>query len=381
MTARGTVDPPAARDPLPQDAAFEGRIAFFERVLREWLDDDRVGIACGSWEDGGIVELVPRRRAQLLPAAYQGCFLGVRELRVAGGEHHMHLDLGRVHTIACAVVPSVCFAFRPSFEVRLLVTGPGGAPTDRASMSLMLLDPYPGGDLDGDVVQRFFERARRHVAERPDLVRVEIASQVRTSGEGATILRCLKDVVAADLADEPAWDVALERLNAGARAAPAELLDPPVLPLLEDALRLREASLVIHRERMLVEFQTEKLAGVERSVHDGHVSWQIGRLDQHHCHLSIGAVASVLFSAEPVPCQGGRLNYTVWFLTAVPCGNPYRRNGYFSVVLNRPYDERGPRREIIAQVIRLFLEHRSAPWVEADATFLDAVAACCETAR
>jgi len=137
--------------------------------------------------------------------------------------------------------------------------------------------------------------------------------------------------------------------------------------------RLRDASLVIYRERTLVEFQTEKLAGVFKYVEDGHVSWQLGEFQDHHCHLALGAVTRVLFSAEPVPCQGGRLNYTVWFLVPGSCGNPYRSDGYFSVVLNRPYDGDAPRLEIIDQVLSLYRRYRHESWVEADELFLRAL--------
>jgi hypothetical protein len=82
--------------------------------------------------------------------------------------------------------------------------------------------------------------------------------------------------------------------------------------ILRGALAFREASLVIYRHKTLVEFKTEKLGpGLSLYEEDGHVSWQIGAFDDHHCHLDVGACTSVVFGAEPVSCQGGRLNYTV----------------------------------------------------------------------
>ncbi|APZ21222.1 hypothetical protein EGT86_31920 [Burkholderia pseudomallei] len=149
-----------------------------------------------------------------------------------------------------------------------------------------------------------------------------------------------------------------------------QTMEPVCLPLLHDALALQEASLVIYRDRTLVEFQTEKIDGVHRYVEHGHVSWQIGGLRDHHCHLALGAVVRVLFSAEPVSCQGGGLNYTIWFLTAGPSGNPWRRDGYFSVVLNRPYAGSAPRLEVIEPVLDLYRRYRDAPWVQADAGFM-----------
>lgn len=103
------------------EARFREQLAFFESVLIDWLEAERVTVACGSWADGGIAELLPRGKATLLPAVYQGCFEGVRELRLEGLEHHMHIDLGRVHQLTYSVAPSVCFAGKPSFEVRLCV--------------------------------------------------------------------------------------------------------------------------------------------------------------------------------------------------------------------------------------------------------------------
>jgi hypothetical protein len=147
--------------------------------------------------------------------------------------------------------------------------------------------------------------------------------------------------------------------------------EPKVLPVLRGALALRDASLVIYRSRTLVEFKTERLGGVSLYVEDGHASWQIGDFEDHHCHLDLPAVTRVLFSAEPVSCQEGRLNYTVWFLVDGDGGNPYRPDGYFSVTLNRPYAPDGsPRREVIEPVFQLFEEFSTEPWVTADDTFL-----------
>ncbi len=147
--------------------------------------------------------------------------------------------------------------------------------------------------------------------------------------------------------------------------------EPKILPVLRGALELRDASLVIYRPRTLVELKTERLGGVSLYVEEGHASWQIGDFEDHHCHLDLPAVTRVLFSAEPVSCQGGRLNYTVWFLVDGDGGNPYRPDGYFSVTLNRPYGADGaPRVEVIGAVFRLYAEFSGEPWVTADETFL-----------
>jgi hypothetical protein len=360
------------QDPVDQDEArFREQLAFLESVLIEWLEAEHVTVACGSWADGGIAAFIPQGKATLLPAVYEGCFEGVRELRLEGLEHHMHIDLGRVHQLTYSVAPSVCFSGKPSFEVRLLTTGPGGARTSRWSVSFMLSRPYVGDTLAADELAWFFERARRHVASRPDLVRFEVSPDVFRSERADDVRRCLATTLGLPI--DAAWRDALRALDGGACEVGEEPSEPRSLELLREALRFREASLVIYRERTLVEFQVEKLAGVFKYVEDGHVSWQLGAFEDHHCHLALGAVTRVLFSAEPVPCQRGRLNYTVWFLVPGACGNPYRSDGYFSVVLNRPYDGDAPRLDLIDQVQSLYRRYLHESRVEADEVFLRAL--------
>ena len=249
----------------------------------------------------------------------------------------------------------------------MLIDGPGGAPTDRWVLSLMPDCPYRGDKLDEAAVHRFIERLRSHAEQAPELVELSIESEVRQSPQGAVLLSLMRDATAQLDAD---WTDVIQALVPTSNHSPAvEMMEPPCLPLLREALALRESSLVIYRERTLVEFQTEKIDGVHRYVEQGHVSWQIGGLRDHHCHLALGVVDRVLFSAEPVPCQGGGLNYTIWFLTAGPSGNPWRRDGYFSVVLNRPYIGNAPRLEAIKPVLDLYLRYCNEPWVEADERF------------
>ncbi len=142
--------------------------------------------------------------------------------------------------------------------------------------------------------------------------------------------------------------------------------------VLGGALALRDASLVIFRRDLLVEFKTEALSpGLVATVEAGHRGWQVGPFDGHHCHLNLLAVRAVLFDAEPVSCQGGRINYTVWFLGAGDCGNPYRPDGLFSVTLNAPYDAAGePRLDIIGAVVMLYRRVRHHPAVEASPGFV-----------
>jgi hypothetical protein len=152
---------------------------------------------------------------------------------------------------------------------------------------------------------------------------------------------------------------------------------PAITEIVRGALELREASLVIYRARTLVEFKTELLGcGLVFIEEDGHRSWQIGELDGHHCHLDIGLVTRVVFGAEPVSCQQGRTNYTVWFEVDDDCGNPYRPRAYFSVVLNKPYLPDGtPKMEIIGSVAKLYLRFADNPAVSAEAGFLESMPA------
>lgn len=144
--------------------------------------------------------------------------------------------------------------------------------------------------------------------------------------------------------------------------------------LLADAIALKDASLVIFRRGLLVEFKTEGLSpGLASSVEGGHRSWQIGPFEGHHCHLDLAAVREIEFHAEPVSCQGGRINYTVWFLSGGDCGNPFRPDGLFSVTLNRPYaDDGSPRSEVIAPMYALFDAYASTPSIRATDGFLAA---------
>lgn len=145
--------------------------------------------------------------------------------------------------------------------------------------------------------------------------------------------------------------------------------------VLQAALGLREASLVIHRRGLLVEFKTDTLVpGLSVEHHAGRRSWQIGPFEGHHCHLDLAAVHQMVFDAEPVSCQGGRLNYTLWFLAEQDCGNPYRPKGLFSITLNQPYTADGHARpEVIQPVYALHQRFGFLASVQASPGFLSAV--------
>lgn len=350
-----------------EDASF-ALVPFFERSLLEWLSDESAIIAAGDWRDGAVMELVGE--ARLLPARYDGCFQGVRELQAVGSEHHAHVDLGRVHSIEYVIAPSVCLGFRPSLEVRYLNTGPGGSRTGRVMIRALVNSLYTKGGVNGHAVSTWYQRYIRDVAERPDRVRLILSQEASEAAEGTAFLDALAKASNMRL---PCWSDAAQLLTSAEKPAVAPS-GPIFRDLLEDAIALYDASLVIFRDRTLVEFKTEELAGVFEYTESGHSSWQIGATDSHHCHLALNAVTSVEFSAEPVPCQGNRVNYTIWFLVAGGCGNPFRSDGYFSVTLNRPYDGHRRRWDVILPLVELYEKYRQHDWVCADNGFISAVA-------
>jgi hypothetical protein len=137
--------------------------------------------------------------------------------------------------------------------------------------------------------------------------------------------------------------------------------------LLQKALALPGASFVVYRRGLLVEFQTDKLtSGLSRWEEEGHISWQVNGFEDHHCHVDLASIERVQFDAEPVGCQGGRLNFTAWFLAGEDTGNPYRPRAAFSITLNRPYEPDGtPRLQVLGPLVQLFEEVRGLPFVEA----------------
>ncbi|MEZ5263802.1 MAG: hypothetical protein R2755_18975 [Acidimicrobiales bacterium] len=368
------MDDPA---PVPVPAAaieqpFDRRIAHLERVLTRWTERPSTSIACGSWGDGALAEIVHAGAGRLLPAAYDGCFLGVRELRFDGVDHHIHVDLGRVHTASYAIAPSVCFGGAPSLEVRFLTTGAGGAPTARWSLSAMVTRPYDGATLHADELRWFLDAAVTDLAAGPDATRFDIDPEVRRGPHGEQLR--VATAAALGLAAATDWPALASRIEAMAAPGASAEVTPVVGELLAEALALPDAAVVVLRDRLLVELQTERLDGVHRYEEAGHVSWQIGATEDHHCHLALASVTAVQFCAEPSPCQGGRLNYTLWFLVPGDSGNPFRTDGYFSIVLNRPHDGDRARREVIDPMLDLYLRHRHHPWVGADEAFAAAAA-------
>src|SRR5690606_24592348 len=173
-------------------AALEERTAFFHDAVTDWLADPGITIVCGRWADGAIAEFMPAGTAKLLPPAYPGRFAGIRELRLEQQQHHLHIDLGRVHALSYVVAPSVCLGFDPSLELRLLVTDEAGAPTEHWMLALMYANPYlRDRRVDPKAAGRFFQAAREHLARRPDLVRVDISPEVASNAHAGALFDCL----------------------------------------------------------------------------------------------------------------------------------------------------------------------------------------------
>lgn len=348
-----------------------------ETILREWIADPDVAIVCGRWADGSIMELMPDGRANLAKARYEGRFAGLRDLELDAGGHHLHLDLTRLAHAAYIMAPSVCFGYRPSFELRL--ARDIEAARDGRGLAFAMRHPYRREAMVRDRVTRYFSRYADHRRRFPDVVSFS-ASLSPPAGEASTPIdwgalnACLAGAV--EGARVVSSGEELQRLLAITHAAP--LSGTPsiddVVRMLDRALMLPDASLVIFRAGALVEFKTEQLRErVTRWVERDHVTWQIGSFKEHHCHLDLSAVKGITFDAEPVPCQGGRTNYTIWFIGEHDCGNPFRPHGLFSVTFNHPYFRDGTvRRDIVDMMYALYHSERTAPWVSASDAFLNA---------
>ncbi len=143
-----------------------GVVEAVDAILRCWLGDPDLIVFCGEWRHGGLMEMLPRGKAVLTAPHYAGRFSGLRELRLQGGGHHVHLDLGRLRQACYVVAPSVCYGFRPALELRLVA--PGGDPMRDAGFGLSVC-PYHGDRLREDVARRYFRRAADHIRRYPHI--------------------------------------------------------------------------------------------------------------------------------------------------------------------------------------------------------------------
>ena len=142
------------------------RVAQIERVLRDWLEEPAITLVCGDWRRGSIMELYPEGRAVLSAARYSEPFSGLRDLHLTGQGHHLHLDLSKLTIAVYTVAPSVCYGYRPSFEVRFTaeLEGPGAC-----AFGLSVREPYQAGRTNRAALVGYFRRMLEHQALFPEV--------------------------------------------------------------------------------------------------------------------------------------------------------------------------------------------------------------------
>ena len=142
-------------------AAFEATpdlvtIHTIENVLRDWLTEKKVVIVCGRWDRGAVSEIVGNGKAWLTGSTYSGKFAGLRDLRIRGEKHHLHLDLGKFSHAEYAIRPSVCYGWKPSFEI--LLVGDHGA----GNIAVSAGRPYRKHELNRDLVKTYLQKFTEH---------------------------------------------------------------------------------------------------------------------------------------------------------------------------------------------------------------------------
>ena len=175
-----------------------------DAILREWLADPDLTLICGRWSDGGIMELMPEGRATLSQPRYAGEFAGLRDLDLTGQEHHIHLDLAKLPRAVYLVSPSVCYGFRPSFEVRLCATDDIAATA--FGLGLSVRHPYRGNQLSHGAVRRYLRRLANHRASNPEVVGIRAVDGPLPSGaarrrdaDWAAIEQCVAEEFGVDV--------------------------------------------------------------------------------------------------------------------------------------------------------------------------------------
>ncbi|MEO0472134.1 MAG: hypothetical protein AAF206_21085, partial [Bacteroidota bacterium] len=119
------------------------------------------------------------------------------------------------------------------------------------------------------------------------------SSEISSAKEAGSFLQALTDLAGEKIGT---WADAVRVLTVAETRTPMPA-EPTFRALVEDAIALKDASLVIFRDRTLVEFKTDELGGLYEYKEGDHTSWQIGETKSHHCHLSLNAVTRVEFSA------------------------------------------------------------------------------------
>lgn len=194
-----------------------------DAILREWLADPDLTLICGRWSDGGLMEVMPEGRATLTRPRYDGLFSGLRDLNLDGQHHHIHLDLEKLRRAVYLVAPSVCYGFRPSFEVRLCASD--DVATTAFGLGLSVRRPYRRDQLSHEAVRRYLRRLASHRVSSPDVVGIRavdgpLPSTVapRRSDDWAAIGRCVAEEFDVDVSIHDA-DSFTAAINQVARVA------------------------------------------------------------------------------------------------------------------------------------------------------------------
>lgn len=156
------------------------RVAQIEAVIRDWLEEPEITLFCGDWRSGSIMELLPEGRAVLTGPRYAEPFSGLRDITLAHQGHHLHLDLARLGIAGYAVAPSVCYGYRPSFEVRFSEVA--GGPV---AFSMGIREPYLGRRANRAALVPYFRRLLDHHARCREVVRFRVDADA--PGHAATV--------------------------------------------------------------------------------------------------------------------------------------------------------------------------------------------------
>lgn len=179
----------------PERALSASRTAQIEAVIQEWLSDPGITLICGDWPRGSIMEIVPEGKARLTPPRYPAPFSGLRDLVLDGQGHHLHLDLEKLSLAVYSVVPSVCYGYRPSFEVHFT----GGDVDSPCAFAMSVTNPYRGANADTAALVPYFRRMLDHHRRYPEVTRFRTAQLPERRGGAESgwreALSCLEAAV------------------------------------------------------------------------------------------------------------------------------------------------------------------------------------------
>ncbi len=145
----------------PEDKAFQSLLECSERVISDWLPQT-ICIVCGDWKNGAIMEIIPEGNVMLSEAKYDGCFAGMRDILLPGQPHHLHVNLGLFKNIVYEIAPSVCYGYRPAFNVSF--TGDNMDVSQKAFM-FSINHPYDSNwVLKNGAVSMYFRLFMQHRA-------------------------------------------------------------------------------------------------------------------------------------------------------------------------------------------------------------------------